>query len=150
MQRVGFTELIGVYPSQIVGGHGCRPCGTPPMNNLKGKIMDIMDIKNMHSDEIKDLKGALEKELQFRKNIGKDIELSRENNGRYHVASMVDKELNSAFRLRETLNKELTTAETMGERIPVREDIREVDKKIKDLKTSRERMADYIDESSLH
>ena len=108
------------------------------------KIMD------MHSDEIKDLKGALEKELQFRENIGKDIELSRENNGRYHVASMVDKELNSAFRLRETLNKELTTAETMGERIPVREDIREVDKKIKDLKTSRERMADYIDESSLH
>jgi len=75
-------------------------------------------------------------------------ELSRENNGRYHVAKIIDEQLRSAFRLREYLNQELTRCDTMSDRIPVREDIREVNKKIHEL--TREKVVDYIDESSLH
>ena len=52
--------------------------------------MDILEIKNMHSNEIRELKEALETELKFRENIGKDMDLSRENNGRYHVAEIID------------------------------------------------------------
>ena len=110
--------------------------------------MDIMDIKNMHSNEIRELKEALETELKFRENIGKEMELSKENNGRYHVAGIIDEQLRSAFRLRETLNEELTRCETMSDRIPVRQDIKEVDKKIHEL--TREKVVDYVDESSLH
>ena len=110
--------------------------------------MDIIDIKNMHSNEIRELKEALETELKFRENIGKDMELSKENNGRYHVAGIIDEQLRSAFRLRETLNEELTRCETMSDRIPVRQDIKEVDKKIHEL--TREKVVDYVDESSLH
>ena len=110
--------------------------------------MDIIDIKNMHSNEIRELKEALETELKFRENIGKDMELSRENNGRHHVAEIIDEQLRSAFRLRESLNQELTRCDSMSDRIPVREDIREVNKKIHEL--TKEKVVDYIDESSLH
>ena len=110
--------------------------------------MDIIDIKNMHSNEIRELKEALETELKFRENIGKDMELSRENNGRHHVAEIIDEQLRSAFRLRESLNQELTRCDTMSDRIPVRKDLREVDKKIHEL--TKEKVVDYIDESSLH
>ena len=110
--------------------------------------MDIIDIKNMHSNEIRELKEALETELKFRENIGKDMELSRENNGRHHVASIIDEQLRSAFRLRESLNQELTRCDIMSDRIPVRKDLREVDKKIHEL--TKEKVVDYIDESSLH
>ncbi len=110
--------------------------------------MDIMDIKNMHSDEMRELIEALKTELRFRENIGKDMELSRENNGRQHVATIIDEQLRSAFRLRETLNEELTRCETMTDRVEVRKDIKEVDKKISDL--TRENIVDYVDESSLH
>ena len=102
----------------------------------------------MHSNEIRELKEALETELKFRENIGKDMELSRENNGRHHVASIIDEQLRSAFRLRETLNQELARCDIMSDRIPVREDIREVNKKIHEL--TREKVVDYVDESSLH
>ena len=102
----------------------------------------------MHSNEIRELKEALETELKFRENIGKDMELSRENNGRHHVASIIDEQLRSAFRLRETLNQELTRCDSMSDRIPVREDIREVNKKIHEL--TKEKVVDYVDESSLH
>ena len=102
----------------------------------------------MHSDEMRELIEALKTELRFRENIGKDMELSRENNGRYHVAGIIDEQLRSAFRLRESLNKELAKADTMSDRIPVRKDIREVDKKINEL--TREKVVDYVDESSLH
>ena len=102
----------------------------------------------MHSNEIRELKEALETELKFRENIGKEMELSKENNGRYHVAGIIDEQLRSAFRLRETLNEELTRCETMSDRIPVRQDIKEVDKKIHEL--TREKVVDYVDESSLH
>ena len=110
--------------------------------------MDIIDIKNMHSNEIRELKEALETELKFRENIGKDMELSRENNGRHHVAEIIDEQLRSAFRLRESLNQELTRCDSMSDRIPVREDIREVNKKIHEL--TKEKVVDYVDESSLH
>ena len=75
-------------------------------------------------------------------------ELSRENNGREHVAKIIDEQLRSAFRLRETLNDELVRCDTMSDRIPVRKDIREVNKKINEL--TREKVVDYVDESSLH
>ena len=78
----------------------------------------------------------------------KNEELSRENNGRYHVAKIIDEQLRSAFRLRESLTKELTRCEIMSDRIPVRKDIREVNKKIHEL--TREKVVDYVDESSLH
>ena len=110
--------------------------------------MDIIDIKNMHSNEIRELKEALETELKFRENIGKDMELSRENNGREHVANIIDEQLRSAFRLRESLNQELTRCDIMSDRIQVRKDLREVDKKIHEL--TKEKVVDYIDESSLH
>ena len=102
----------------------------------------------MHSNEIRELKEALETELKFRENIGKDMELSRENNGRHHVASIIDEQLRSAFRLRESLNQELTRCDSMSDRIPVRKDIREVNKKIHEL--TKEKVVDYVDESSLH
>ena len=102
----------------------------------------------MHSNEIRELKEALAPELKFRENIGKDMELSRENNGRHHVAEIIDEQLRSAFRLRESLNQELTRCDSMSDRIPVREDIREVNKKIHEL--TKEKVVDYVDESSLH
>ena len=78
----------------------------------------------------------------------KNEELSRENNGRYHVAKIIDEQLRSAFRLRESLNQELARCDIMSDRIPVRKDIREVNKKIHEL--TREKVVDYVDESSLH
>ena len=110
--------------------------------------MDVIDIKNMHSNEIRELKEALETELKFRENIGKDMELSKENNGRYHVAGIIDEQLRSAFRLRESLSDELNRCETLSDRVIVRKDMREVNKKINEL--TREKVVDYVDESSLH
>ena len=110
--------------------------------------MDILEIKNMHSNEIRELKEALETELKFRENIGKDMELSRENNGRHHVASIIDEQLRSAFRLRESLNQELARCDIMSDRIPVRKDIREVNKKIPDL--TIEKVEDFLDDKSIH
>ena len=78
----------------------------------------------------------------------KKEELSRENNGRYHVANIIDEQLRSAFRLRETLNQELARCDIMSDRIPVRKDLREVDKKIHKL--TKDKVVDYVDESSLH
>jgi len=95
--------------------------------------MDILEIKNMHSNEIRELKEALVAELRFRENIGKEIELSRENNGRHHVASIIDEQLRSAFRLKESLTEELGRAEIMSDRIPVRKDLREINSKISKL-----------------
>ena len=95
--------------------------------------MDIVEIKNMHTKEITELRNALNAELRFRENIGKEIELSRENNGRHHVASIIDEQLRSAFRLRESLNQELTRCDIMSDRIPVRKDLREINSKISKL-----------------
>ena len=56
-------------------------------------------------------------------------ELSRENNGREHVANIIDEQLRSAFRLRESLSDELNRCETLSDRVIVRKDMREVNKK---------------------
>ena len=64
----------------------------------------------------------------------------------------IDKQLESAFRLRDSLNAELSRAEIMSDRIPIREDLREVNDqisklKIKQLKETVPDMADYVDQS---
>ena len=149
MQKVGFTELVGVYPSRIVGGHGCRPCGTP--STIERKIMDTIDIKMMHTNEIKELQKKVNRELRFRESIGKVIDPPVENNSRMKIASIIDKEIKSAFTLKESLEEELTRQEMMSDRIPIREDLKEVKQKISELKTKMREtapdMADYVDQS---
>ena len=102
--------------------------------------MDTIDIKMMHTDEIKELQKKVNRELRFRENVGREIETS------------IDKELKSAYTLKESLESELTRAEIMSDRIPIREDLREVNDqisklKIKQLKETVPDMADYVDQS---
>lgn len=92
--------------------------------------MDIVEIKNMHTKEITKLRNALNAELRFRENIGKEID--------------DNEQLNSAFRLKESLDEELKRCETMTDRVIVRKDIREVNQKIHEL--TKERVMDYVDE----
>ena len=47
--------------------------------------MDTIDIKMMHTDEIKELQKKVNRELRFRENVGREIETS------------IDKELKSAY-----------------------------------------------------
>ena len=49
------------------------------------------------------------------------------------VAKMIDKELQSAFSLRKSLESELPKQETMSERVIVRKELRECNQKIKEL-----------------
>ena len=46
----------------------------------------------------------------------------------------IDKQLESAFRLRDSLNDELTRAEIMSDRIPIRKELRELNEQISKLK----------------
>jgi tRNA U34 5-carboxymethylaminomethyl modifying GTPase MnmE/TrmE len=92
--------------------------------------MDIVEIKNMHTKEITELRNALNAELRFRENIGKEID--------------DNEQLKSAFRLKESLDEELKRCETMTDRVIVRKDIREVNQKIHEL--TKERVMDYVDE----
>ena len=46
----------------------------------------------------------------------------------------IDKQLKSAFRLRDSLNDELTRAEIMSDRIPIRKELRELNEQISKLK----------------
>ncbi len=92
--------------------------------------MDIVEIKNMHTKEITELRNALNAELRFRENIGKEIDDNEQPK--------------SAFRLKESLNEELKRCETMTDRVIVRKDIREVNQKIHEL--TKERVMDYVDE----
>tara|TARA_Y100001951_G_C11138693_1_gene182359 strand:- start:233 stop:445 length:213 start_codon:yes stop_codon:yes gene_type:complete len=57
----------------------------------------------------------------------------RENNSRMEIASLIDKELRAAFSLKRSLESELTKQETMSERVVVRKDLRECNRKIKEL-----------------
>tara|TARA_Y100001951_G_C11229223_1_gene233597 strand:- start:10 stop:222 length:213 start_codon:yes stop_codon:yes gene_type:complete len=59
--------------------------------------------------------------------------ISRENNSRMEVASLIDKELRAAFSLKSQLESELNRQETMSERVIVRKDLRECNRKIKEL-----------------
>ena len=92
--------------------------------------MDIVEIKNMHTKEITELRNALNAELRFRENIGKEID--------------DNEQLKSAFRLKESLDEELKRCETLTDRVIVRKDIREVNQKIHEL--TKERVMDYVDE----
>ena len=113
--------------------------------------MDTIDIKMMHTNEIKELQKKVNRELRFRESIGKTIDPPVENNSRMKIASIIDKEIKSAFTLKESLEAELGRQETMSERIPVREDLKEVKQKISELKTKMREtapdMADYVDQS---
>ena len=64
--------------------------------------------------------------------------LAKENNSRMEVAKMIDKELQSAFSLRKSLESELPKQETMSERVIVRKDLRECNQKIKELELQQQ------------
>ena len=65
--------------------------------------------------------------------------INRENNSRMEIASLIDKELQAAFSLKRILEDELIKQETMSERVIVRKDLRECNKKIKELVDKSER-----------
>ena len=54
------------------------------------------------------------------------------------IVETIDKQLESAFRLRDSLNDELSRAEIMSDRIPIREDLREVNEQISKLKIKQQ------------
>tara|TARA_Y100000310_G_scaffold67599_1_gene62932 strand:- start:752 stop:961 length:210 start_codon:yes stop_codon:yes gene_type:complete len=64
--------------------------------------------------------------------------IPKENNSRMEVAKMIDKELSAAFSLRRSLESELSRQETMSERVVVRKDLRECNRKIKELTDEQE------------
>ena len=113
--------------------------------------MDTIDIKMMHTDKIKELQKKVNRELRFRESVGRVIEPPVENNSRMKIASIIDKEIKSAFTLKESLEEELSRQDTISERIPVREDLKEVKQKISDLKSKMREtapdIADYVDQS---
>ena len=74
--------------------------------------MDIIEIKNLTTEEILALKERLETELKFREGIGRDIDLIL------------------ARKLKTRLEKELTQQELMSDRVLVRKDHHEVKKDI--------------------
>ena len=74
--------------------------------------MDIIEIKNLTTEEILALKERLETELKFREGIGRDIDLIL------------------ARKLKTRLEKELTQQELMSDRVLVRKDLHEVKKDI--------------------
>ena len=57
----------------------------------------------------------------------------RENNSRMEIASLIDKELRAAFSLKRSLESELNRQEMISERVIVRKDLRECNRKIKEL-----------------
>ena len=59
--------------------------------------------------------------------------ISKENNSRMEVATMIDKELKAAFSLKKTLESELSRQETMSERVEVRKDLRKCNQKIREM-----------------
>ena len=50
----------------------------------------------------------------------------------------IDEQLKSAFRLRDSLNDELTRAEIMSDRIPIRKELRELNEQISKLKIKQQ------------
>ncbi len=45
--------------------------------------MDRVDLKNMHSNELKELKSMIQEELNFRDDIGKEIKKERKRRINY-------------------------------------------------------------------
>ena len=64
--------------------------------------------------------------------------MAKENQSRIEIAEMIDQELRSAFSLKQVLKKELSLQETMQERVLVRNELREVTEKIKDLEQAKQ------------
>ena len=64
--------------------------------------------------------------------------MAKENQSRIEIAEMIDQELRSAFSLKQVLKKELSLQETMQERVIVRNELREVTEKIKDLEQAKQ------------
>ena len=52
----------------------------------------------------------------------------------------IEEQLKSAFRLRDSLNYELTRAEIMSDRIPIRKDLRELNGQISELKIKKQQL----------
>ena len=50
----------------------------------------------------------------------------------------IEEQLKSAFRLRDSLNAELSRAEIMSDRIPIRKDLRELNGQISELKIKQQ------------
>ena len=46
--------------------------------------MDIVELKNMHSNELRELKKMIQEELNFRDDIGKEIETTKEKDTNRH------------------------------------------------------------------
>ena len=64
--------------------------------------------------------------------------MAKENQFRIEIAEMIDQELRSASSLKQVLKKELSLQETMQERVIVRNELREVTEKIKDLEQAKQ------------
>ena len=52
----------------------------------------------------------------------------------------IDKQLESAFRLRDSLNDELSRAEIMSDRIPIRKELRELNGQILELEIKQKQL----------
>ena len=52
----------------------------------------------------------------------------------------IDEQLKSAFRLRDSLNVELTRAEIMSDRIPIRKELRELNGQILELEIKQKQL----------
>ena len=83
-----------------------------PSNRKEERQLDIIEIKNLTTNEILTLKEDLIKELKFREGIGRDIELLE------------------ARKLKTILEKDLTQQEMMSDRVLVRNELNEVKKDI--------------------
>ena len=49
-------------------------------NNRKKKMMSKIDLKMMHSNDLRELKKRIQEELNFREDIGKEIEERKRKN----------------------------------------------------------------------
>ena len=54
------------------------------------------------------------------------------------IVETIEEQLKSAFRLRDSLNDELTKAEIMSDRIPIRKELRELNGQISELKIKQQ------------
>jgi|TARA_B110001454_G_C12700694_1_gene426441 hypothetical protein len=79
--------------------------------------MTILDIKNLSTTELLRLLDAINKELKFREEVGKDITQAKE--------------------LKDVLEKELTEQETMSDRVIVRSELNQVKKDIDKMEKQR-------------
>ena len=113
MRQVGFTEIYTVYLR--TWGPGVSFQRHAPQTRKEERQLDIIEIKNLTTNEILTLKEDLIKELKFREGIGRDIELLE------------------ARKLKTILEKDLTQQEMMSDRVLVRNELNEVKKDISRL-----------------